>query len=183
MTMLTALWKRLDVPGHDAARFARDGDGWRLSGTAVFQSEDGRPVAASYDVLLDEKYHARSGAVRGVSGGRSFSHEIARDADGWRLDGTRQPLSALVDLDFGFTPATNLPQLRRLDLAVGEAAAFDVAWFDITETRLIALPQRYRRIDERRYAYESPQGPYSAILEIAESGFVSVYPDLWKIED
>ena len=44
------------------------------------------------------------------------------------------------------------------------------------------LLQRYRRIGERRYAYESPQGPYAATLEIAESGFVSVYPHLWKIE-
>lgn len=182
METISALWKRLDVPGHDAALFARDGDGWRLSGTAVFQGEDGQPVAVSYEVLLNAKYHARSGAVRGVSGERPFSHEIVRDADGWRLDGQLQPFEGIVDLDFGFTPATNLPQLRRIDLAIGEAAALDVAWFDIGETKLIALPQRYRRTHEHHYAYEPPQGPYAATLDIAPTGFVSLYPDLWMIE-
>ncbi|MDO9413551.1 MAG: putative glycolipid-binding domain-containing protein [Pseudolabrys sp.] len=180
---ISALWKRLDVPGHDAASFVQDGAGWRLSGTAVFQSEvDGRPVAAMYEVLLDAQYHALSGAIRGVNGHTPFSHDIVRNASSWHLDGRVQDLGDIVDLDFGFTPATNLPQLKRINLAIGEAAAFDVAWFDITESKLIALPQLYRRVEQRRYAYESPQGPYAATLEIAESGFVASYPDLWAIE-
>ena len=30
-----AFWRRIDRPGHDAARFARSGEGWRLEGYAA----------------------------------------------------------------------------------------------------------------------------------------------------
>jgi hypothetical protein len=60
---------------------------------------------------------------------------------------------------------------------------FSVAWFDLNEDNLIPLLQRYRRVDSRHYAYESPQGPYSATLKMSRSGFVAVYPDLWELED
>jgi hypothetical protein len=118
VSLATALWKRLDVPGHDAAVFNRRGDDWQLLGTAVFRGEDG-PVAASYEVLLDGQYRAWRGSVRGLSGGRSFSHQIVRGPDGWRLDGHFHGLPDIIDLDFGFTPATNLPQVSRIDLAIG----------------------------------------------------------------
>jgi hypothetical protein len=181
MTVRSAFWRRLDVPGHDAARIGPDGDGWRLAGTALFRGESG-PVTAAYEVSLGPDWTARRGAIYGHIDKAPFGHEIVRGPGGWRFDGHLEGLADLVDLDFGFTPATNLPQLNRIDLAIGESAEFNVAWFDLGAGRLVALPQRYRRIEARRYAYESPQGSYSATLEIAESGFVSVYPGLWEIE-
>lgn len=42
MLLATALWKRLDLPGH-AAVFNRQGEDWQLLGTAVSGGED-RPV-------------------------------------------------------------------------------------------------------------------------------------------
>lgn len=36
MTTTTMLWRRLDQPGHDAARLVERADGARLEGTAVF---------------------------------------------------------------------------------------------------------------------------------------------------
>jgi hypothetical protein len=41
----------------------------------------------------------------------------------------------------------------------------------------------YARSPGLHYAYESPQGPYSATLKMSGSGFVAVYPDLWEMED
>ena len=41
----------------------------------------------------------------------------------WTLDGAAvSGLEACVDLDLGFTPATNLLQIRRLALALGSIA-------------------------------------------------------------
>jgi hypothetical protein len=88
----------------------------------------------------------------------------------------------LVDLDFGFTPATNMPQLRRFNLADGETADVNIAWYDFGVERLVVLPQIYRRIDARSYAYDSPTGNYRATLEVAPSGFVQLYPELWVME-
>ena len=74
-------------------------------------------------------------------------------------------------------------QLRRIALPVGGRAEFDVAWLDDGVETLTALPQIYERRTETTYWYESPQGPYTATLQIAENGFALVYPGLWEMED
>jgi hypothetical protein len=177
------LWKRLDVPGHDAAVFNRRGDDWQLLGTAVFRGEDG-PVAASYEVRLDGQYRAWRGSVRGFSGGRSFSHEIVRAPTAGALMGISS--DSLISSTSTSTSASRQQQtcLRSAgSISRSGAAEFSVAWFDLTEDKLVPLLQRYRRVDARHYAYESPQGPYSATLKMSGSGFVAVYPDLWEMED
>lgn len=177
---VSAFWQRLDVPGYDTALFGPSGNGWRVRGTSVFHDERG-PVSAVYEVAVDHNFETQSGIVHGFVGTRPYDHEIVRDAYGWVLDGHRVPgLSNLVDLDFGFTPATNLQQLRRVALGIGDRAEFAVAWFDIGEDTLIELPQIYERREARRYWYESPQGDYRATLELADTGFVTLYPSLWQ---
>lgn len=91
-------------------------------------------------------------------------------------------LDHLVDLDLGFTPATNLPQLRRVPLAAGEAAEVPVAWLDMPAGRLGLLPQRYERRSESVYWYEAPTVGYAALLEVDPSGFIRRYPGLWEAE-
>ncbi|PYO68762.1 MAG: hypothetical protein DMD69_04855, partial [Gemmatimonadetes bacterium] len=38
-TAETILWRRIDPPGHEAARLLAHGSGWHLAGTAVFGHE------------------------------------------------------------------------------------------------------------------------------------------------
>lgn len=178
----TVLWRRLDIPGHDAARLAATGESWRLTGAAVFL-DDGGPAWLSYSVVLDGSWATIRGRVRGFLGTAEVDRAIERRAEGWHLDGRLQRgLGHLVDLDLGFTPATNLQQLRRVGLRVGESAEVPVAWFDAGESGLVELPQVYHRLDASRYAYESPTAGYRGILEIAANGFVRSYPELWLTE-
>ena len=101
---------------------------------------------------------------------------------GWRLNGVQiAGLERLVDLDYGFTPATNVLQLSRIALNVGQRADFAVAWFDLDSVSLIELPQYYERRGEASYWYEAPTVPYRALLEIAPNGFVESYPGLWRL--
>lgn len=176
-----ALWRRLDVPGHDAAEIRQTATGAALNGVAVFR-EKGHPACLSYEVLLSTDWSAASGRISGFYDGAHVDTRIERRADGWYLNDVFQGLGQLVDLDFGFTPATNMPQLRRFDLASGETAEVDVAWYDIGVERLVVLPQIYRRIDAESYAYQSPTAAYRATLDVAPSGFVRVYPELWIME-
>jgi hypothetical protein len=178
----TAFWRCLYSPGHDAALLAPTLSGWRLVGMAVFQGEEG-PVAVNYTVETDEAWLTKRGSIRGFAAGRPFHHSIEHAADGWTLDGKFNGLPELTDLDFGFTPATNLQQLKRAGLKIGERAEFSVVWFDIGKEHLVELPQIYERRDETRYWYESPTADYEAMLEIDSSGFARVYPDLWEMED
>ena len=120
--------------------------------------------------------------VSGFLGDKTIQHEIQRDDVGWRLNGVRiEGLEHLVDLDYGFTPATNVLQLSRIALKPGESADVPVAWFDLDSVSLIELPQSYERRSEASYWYEAPTVPYRALLEIAPNGFVQSYPGLWRL--
>jgi hypothetical protein len=85
-----------------------------------------------------------------------------------------------VDLDFGFTPATNLLALRRLALAMGESANVRSAWLNVASGALEPLDQRYQRRTETAYWYESPHFGYAAELDVLPSGFIRRYPGLWQ---
>lgn len=183
MTSRSVLWRRLDTPGHDACHVEGMANGWRLEGTAVFQS-DGLPARLTYHVECDLAWRTRHGRIHGWLGEQSIDLAMARTAAGaWTRNGVVVPgLEGCVDLDFGFTPATNLLQLRRLALAEGQASEAAAAWIDVPAGALEVLPQRYERRTETTYWYEAPTVPYAALLEVAPTGFIRRYPGLWEME-
>jgi uncharacterized protein len=183
MNVASILWRRLDVPGHDACRLIQRHDGWDVEGTAVFRL-DGAPARLDYRVGCDAAWRSRQGHVRGWIGGRSVEHVVARTEVGaWTLDGTGvDAVQHGIDLDFGFTPATNLFQLRRLALAPGQAGDAPAAWLDVSSGTLDLLVQRYECRSNTTYWYEAPRFGYAGLLETDLAGFVHHYPQLWRIE-
>ena len=167
-------------PRHDACRLRQIDAGWRLEGTAVFAHE-GAPACLAYAVGCDREWRTHEGEVHGWVGGRVMNHRVKRTPDGvWKLNGeVARGLDGCVDLDLGFTPATNLLQLRRVALPVGEAADIPVAWLDIPGG-LTRLDQRYERRSVEGYWYEAPRFGYSGLLQVSAAGFVEKYPELWE---
>jgi hypothetical protein len=182
-TAASILWRRLDTPGHDACRLDRREAGWQLEGMAVFRL-DGAPAWLAYSLDCDLAWYTRRGRISGWLHRRSVAFSIVRTAGGvWTLDGVAVPgLEGCVDLDLSFTPATNLPQLRRLGLAPGQAADAPVAWLDVSAGTLSVLPQRYERRGAATYWYEAPSVGYAALLEVIPIGFIRKYPELWEAE-
>ncbi len=176
-----AAWRRLDPPGRDAALLEPSDGGWLLRGAAAFE-HDGGSATVAYQVEVDARWQTRQGLISGLVSDKIIQHEIERDVMGWRLNGVRvEGLEHLVDLDYGFTPATNVLQLSRIALKPGQWAEVPVVWFDLDSASLTELPQRYERRDETSYWYEAPTVPYQGVLEIAANGFVRSYPDLWRL--
>ncbi|MGH9901462.1 MAG: putative glycolipid-binding domain-containing protein, partial [Pyrinomonadaceae bacterium] len=167
MVVASILWRRLDTPGHDACRLEQSDAGWRLDGAAVFR-HDGVAARLTYTVACDPAWRTRRGQVRGWLGAQSVEFTVARKDGGvWTLNGEVVPgLASYVDLDLGFTPATNLSQLRRVALAEGQAADVPVVWLDVPAGTLDVLPQRYERRAETTYWYEAPSVGYAALLEV-----------------
>jgi hypothetical protein len=180
---MTILWRRLDGPGHDACRLAPDDVGWRIEGTAVLEIE-ASPARLEYAVTCDPSWRARRGEVHGWIGSRPVDFVIAPvNSGGWALNGVEvDGVHGAADLDFGFTPATNLFQLRRLALEIGQGADDAVAWLDVSAGALELLLQRYERRSETSYWYEAQRFEYEALLEVDGSGFVHRYPGLWERE-
>jgi hypothetical protein len=178
---LSILWRRLDLEGHDACLLGATDQGWRLEGHALF-AQDGQPCSLAYAVDCDAGWSTRSARVDGFVGTQELHYEVERLADGqWMLNGVGQAeVAGLVDLDLGFTPATNLVAVRRFNLGVGVATPAPAAYLAFPELRLTRLDQTYRRLDENRYAYAAPAFGYEAILTVSSAGFVLDYPGLWQ---
>ena len=177
------LWRRLDSPGHDACRLETRARGWSIEGAAAFRL-DGTPAGLTYHLACDPEWRTEHARVRGWIGARAVEFSIERiGGDEWRLDDVGVPgLESCVDLDLGFTPATNLSQLRRIGLAEGRAADVPVAWFDVSTGRLTELRQRYERRSATDYWYVADAFDYRAVLEVDPAGFVLRYPGLWEAE-
>ncbi|WP_295542212.1 putative glycolipid-binding domain-containing protein [uncultured Pseudacidovorax sp.] len=183
-TLATLLWRRLDQPGHDACRVSLHDAEYRIEGCAVFRHTDGRAAQLSYRVLCDTRWQTRAATVRGWLGDASVHLSILHDArQGWLFDDVPVPSVAhCIDVDLGFTPATNLLPLRRLNLAPGQEAEVPAAWFDPSTGILQPLPQTYCRLDGSRYRYEAPTLGFEAELRVGAEGLVHDYPGLWRAE-
>ncbi len=182
MTVATILWKRLDVEGHDACRLSKSADGWMLDGRAVFH-EGGRPCCVTYEVICDSVWRTRSALVTGWLGAQELRFEIIPSGNGsWCLNGIEyRDLAGLVDVDLGFTPATNLVALNRHALAVGDGTTPSPAiYLEFPAARLDHLKQSYERLDKTLYRYTSPAYGYDETLEVSACGFVVDYPGLWR---
>jgi len=175
------LWQRLDRPGHESAMLRAEESGWLLEGSAVFAHE-GLPCRLDYRIACDAGFRTISGSVSGWVGPTRVALEIAADGrGGWTLDGRAVPeVAGCTDLDLNFSPSTNLLPIRRLGLAVGEAAEVRAAWLRFPSFLLEPLEQGYRRTGERAYRYESGGGRFTADLRVDEAGFVLDYAGIWR---
>ena len=178
-----ALWRRIDIPGHDACRLEQRENGWSIRGMAVFRHAAG-PACIEYSMLCDQNWHALSGRVCGVVGKRQTESVIARTNGLWTLNGmVVAGLEEAVDLDFSFTPATNFPQLQRIAMAGEQGSSLPTAWFELDSGSLTNMPQTYIRRGERTFWYQAPSVGYAGLLEVAANGFISNYPNLWEAEE
>lgn len=175
----TAFWRRLDTEGHDGCRLIRTRNGWRLSGSSVFDHQ-GKACVLGYTVDCDNSWQTLSAAVRGSVGLDELMFDIERASDGnWLLNGEVQPQArGCVDLDLGFTPATNLIAIRRLDPGEEETPA-PAAYYLEFSLKLGILEQTYRRIGTDKLHYRSPAYGYDETLTVSDVGFVIDYPTLW----
>ena len=91
------------------------------------------------------------------------------------------PSMDCVDLDLGFTPATNLISLRRLDLPVGQRATTFTAWLDEGAARLEVVEQIYRRQAGGSLRLRGAALRRTRPCSKSDStGFVRRYPTLWE---
>lgn len=176
-------WRRLDQPGTDEAELIAADDGWSLSGVAAF-TQAGESWRLEYVISCDAAWRTRRCTLRGGAGIARVALDLVRDERGrWAIDGcTDQLLDGCDDVDLGFTPATNLLPIRRLQLAVAEKAHVRAAWVQIPALRVEVLEQDYTRLDAGRYLYESVGGKFRRELTVNEHGLVLDYPGLWVAE-
>jgi uncharacterized protein len=144
--------------------------GYRLAGTAVV-ADDGTPYVVEYAARTDGEWRTRSVEVRC---NESLLELAADGAGGWSTDG----VDGCIDIDLGFTPATNTLPICRAKLAVGDAIDLDAAWVRFPDLAVERLSQRYERLAAHRYVYSS-EG-FRAELAVDPHGLVLDYEGFWR---
>jgi uncharacterized protein len=177
------LWRRLDLPGHEAAEITQQRNRWNLAGTALFAYRQ-QPCRLDYEIECDMLWGTRDVTVRGQIGEAPVSLVLSCDGEGaWCADGTARPaVQGCIDIDLGFSPSTNLLPIRRLKLPIGARAQVRVAWIRFPELTLEVLEQSYTRLTELTYRYESAGGEFTRELTVNAHGFVVDYPGVWRDE-
>lgn len=175
-------WRKLDSPGYDSCRFFELADGYRLSGVAVFL-ESGFACHLQYEVMADAAFRTTSASVAGFVGPTPIDAQIrSTGAGNWEVGGRNdRSLAGCLDVDLGFTPATNLLPLRRLALEVGQEAQAPAAYLAFPSMRFEVLPQHYRRLSLTEYDYTSPSFGYQATLCVSPIGAIIQYPGLFEL--
>ena len=177
------IWRGLHQAGHDSARILFHDPYWLLEGTAIFVDER-LPCKLNYQIHCDTAWNTVLGKVTGWVGKKTVDLEITADTDRhWRCNGKKSiPVSGCVDIDLGFTPATNLLPIRRLHLPVGKGSEVRAAWLRFPNFTLEPLEQNYRRTGTKTYRYKALNGNFIKRLTVNDFGFVTNYPGFWKVE-
>ncbi|KAM3095869.1 putative glycolipid-binding domain-containing protein [Phormidesmis sp. 146-12] len=185
------LWRRLDLPGHDGCQLWQSTNGWQLSGTTIFLFNQ-MPCCLSYEVNTDINWQTSTASVSGHVGKSAVAltisapHRQATASAGiehWSINGlVVAETTGCIDLDLGFTPATNLIAIRRLSLEIGARSQAPAAWLDFPDFTLKQLEQQYHRLSDYQYEYTAPDVGYADVLEVDRNGAITRYPSLWEIE-
>jgi hypothetical protein len=180
--MHAAFWERADRPGKESFLLSEDDRGVRLEGSLTLESEGSWRIR--YEIAAGPDWDTRAARVEAEAG--DVSRELVLEVDAsrrWKspASGREIPeLAGCVDVDVSFSPSTNVLPIRRLGLAVGESADVVAAWILLPRLDVKPLSQRYTRVAERRYRYESRGGVFAVELDVDARGLVLDYPPFWK---
>lgn len=183
VTPTTRILWRSDEDGAERFTGRATAGGWRLEGVLVLPIE-GEPAEIRYHVDLDPGWRTRQAevAIDAHTGRRTITFAVDGDG-GWHVEGATggptDALDACVDVDFGFTPATNTLQVRRLGLEVGESRELAVAWLAFPGFAVQPLVQTYTRLGPDRWRYGDDD--LTADLLVDPDGYVLRYgDDIWR---
>lgn len=176
---LSVRWKSLETTGLEHFSLSMHPD--RVLGTGVIIGErGGTPYGLYYRVVADLQWRTREVRVDLVDG---MAIHVFADGQGRWTDADGNALSDLdgcIDVDIAATPFTNTLPLRRLGLKIGESAELTMAYVPMPTLRMAPDGQRYTRIADNRYLYESADRSFCAELDVDTDGLVLDYPTLFK---
>jgi uncharacterized protein len=175
------LWHSTQLASSEHCSISFVDGGVVFVGTVVLPVGD-QPGQIEWTVRADAAGRTRSAqaAVTTPDGLRRLAL-AADEHQQWRLDGDpADHVAGALDVDFGWTPATNTLPIRRLGLEPGASTTINAAWVRFPELDLVANEQTYTRLAEDRWRYAS--GRFEAELEVdPATGVVRRYgTDLWR---
>ena len=172
--MADYVWRSLEIDGLERLRLD---EGGMVRASSIVDSARGR---YSYEVVCESDWTFRQLRLESAALERTLL--ITSDGrGGWEVDGIpRLDLGSAVDLDLAITPFTNTLPIRRLDLAIDEEGDVTAAYVSFPDLEVTLDEQRYTRLDEDLYLYESLDSDFSRELTVDFEGIVLDYPGMFE---
>jgi hypothetical protein len=172
--MADYVWRGLEYDGLERLRLE---EGGMVRASSLVDSARGR---YSYEVVCESDWTFRQLRLEAATGERTLL--ITSDGHGgWEVDGEiRSDLTDAVDLDLAITPFTNTLPIRRLDLTIDDEGDVTAAYVSFPDLEVTIESQRYTRLDEDVYLFESLDGDFTSELTVDLDGVVIEYAGLFE---
>jgi uncharacterized protein len=179
-TIRRVIWRRiLDDRSFEECAVTATPDGYGITGH-VIAAQDGMPLIVRYDIDCGRDWSARSVTIEQRRNDAQRRLRLGRAGDGWLVDDARDArLDGCAEPDLGLTPSTNALAIRRLDLAIGQAAEIKCAWVKFPALSVEPSLQRYERLGERRYRYTNVASGFTALVAVDALGLPVSYESIW----
>ena len=179
-TLRRVVWRRImDQRSFEECTASALPDGFRLAGHIIAVHAD-EPLIIGYEIRCASDWSAQAIAIDQVLGNTPRRLQLARAGKGWLVDGASDArLDACAEPDLGLTPSTNALAIRRLDLAIGQAATIACAWVKFPALSVEPALQRYERLGERDYRYTNIASGFTAVVAVDEVMLPVSYEGIW----
>lgn len=169
------MWRREDGGVEHVALSVGEDGAVAVDGVAVWDSH-----RVAYRLLCDAAWCVRAVDVQAPEDEASLS--LRADGRGAWTDGasgaTLPELDGCIDVDLWAIAFTNTLPVRRLGLRAGESRTIDVAYVHLPAMAVERMQQRYTRVSDNVYRYESVASGFTADLLLDGEGLVVRYPGL-----
>jgi uncharacterized protein len=173
------VWKNQLLDGRDHCALWSTGGGWLLNGVVIGVLKGGKPVLAKYEVHCHKNWQAHDVYLESGMGSNLATLRLHVENAVWSSTGKElKNIKGCELVDLALTPATNTLPIRQLKLEIGSSKSVTAAWVKFPELIVAPLRQRYTRLSETTYRYESNSG-FSADIVVDDLGLVTDYPGGW----
>lgn len=149
----------------------------RADGVRVTSTVEGEQGTCSYELHADADWQFEDLTV--WMAGRRI--DVVRQDGTWVVDGrARGDLAEAYEIDLSVSPLSNTLPIRRLRLEVGQSADITTAYITVPALEVGTDPQRYTRLSEHEYLYESRDSDFRRTILVDGAGLVIDYPGLFE---
>lgn len=172
--MIEVSWRGIDSGSRETAVLTEEGDTIR-----VVSRVRGPHGTCAYTLIADDGWRFRSLMVE--VGDRSLRVVYDEEDQLWTVDGRSRPdLRDAREVDLAMSPLSNTLPIRRLRLPIGASSDITTAYITVPNLQVVADPQRYTRISEHEYRYESRDSDFRRTISVDGHGLVLAYPGLFE---
>lgn len=178
--LVSGNWRALFQPSSEHFELWEVGADWILRGKVSGATKEQSPFEAFYDIRCDQRWVTKSVQCKTNLNGQQTAKVLLSNYGRWLSDGKElENVRGAIDVDLAFSPITNILPIRRLGLAVGDSASVTAAWVCFPELTVEPLEQKYSRISESKYLYESKTG-FRGEIDVDEHGLPITYQGGWE---